>query len=44
MSVNRLAKFLKKLPKYQKRLSTVKKYNNDGIIKELIYRIEKYSK
>lgn len=44
MSVNRLAKFLKKLPKYQKRLSTIKKYNNDGIIKELIYRIEKYSK
>ena len=44
MSVNRLAKFLKKLPKYQKRLSTVKKYNNDGIIKELTYRIEKYSK
>ena len=44
MSVNRLAKFLKKLPKYQKRLSKVKKYNNDGIIKELTYRIEKYSK
>ena len=44
MSVNRLAKFLKKLPKYQKRLSNVKKYNNDGIIKELTYRIEKYSK
>ncbi|PWB87406.1 putative glycosyltransferase EpsH [Methanobrevibacter thaueri] len=44
MSVNRLAKFLKKLPKYQEKLSQVKKYNNDGIIKELIYRIEKYSK
>ncbi len=44
MSVNRLAKFLKKLPKYRKRLSKVKKYNNDGIIKELTYRIEKYSK
>jgi uncharacterized protein (TIGR00661 family) len=44
MSVNRLAKFLKKLPKYQERLSKVKKYNNDGIINELIYRIEKYSK
>ena len=44
MSVNRLAKFLKKLPKYQEKLSNVKKYNNDGIIKELTYRIEKYSK
>lgn len=44
MSVKRLAKFLKKLPKYQEKLSQVKKYNNDGIIKELIYRIEKYSK
>ena len=44
MSVNRLAKFLKKLPKYHERLSQVKKYNNDGIIKELTYRIEKYSK
>ena len=44
MSVNRLAKFLKKLPKYQEKLSNVKKYNNNGIIKELTYRIEKYSK
>ena len=44
MSINRLAKFLKKLPKYQEKLSKVKKYNNDGIIKELTYRIEKYSK
>lgn len=44
MSINKLAKFLKKLPKYQKRLSKVKPTNNDGIIKELIYRIEKYSK
>lgn len=44
MSVKRLAKFLKKLPKYQEKLSQVKKYNNDGIINELIYRIEKYSK
>ena len=44
MSINKLAKFLKKLPKYQKRLSEVKPTNNDGIIKELIYRIEKYSK
>lgn len=44
MSVNKLAKFLNKLPKYQERLSKVKNRNNDGIIKELIYRIEKYSK
>ena len=44
MSINRLEKFLKKLPKYQEKLSKVKKYNNDGIIKELTYRIEKYSK
>lgn len=44
MSINKLAKFLKKLPKYQKKLSTVKNRNNDGIIKELVYRIDKYSK
>lgn len=44
MSVNRLEKFLNRLPKYQEKLSKVKKTSNDGIIKELIYRIEKYSK
>ncbi len=44
MSVNKLSKFLNKLPKYQNRLSKVKNTNNDGIIQELIYRIEKYSK
>lgn len=44
MSVKRLEKFLKKLPIYQEKLSKVKKTDNDGIIKELIYRIEKYSK
>ena len=44
MSVNELSKFLNKLPKYQNRLSKVKNTNNDGIIQELIYRIEKYSK
>ena len=44
MSAKRLEKFLKKLPKYQEKLSKVKNYNNDGIIKELIYRIEQYSK
>lgn len=43
MSVNNLKKFLTKLPKYQEKLSKVKKTNNDGIVKELIYRIEKYS-
>ena len=44
MSAKRVANFLKKLPKYQRRLAKVKKTNNDGIIRELIYRIEKYSK
>ena len=43
MSVNKLVKFLNKLPKYRERLEKVKKTNNDGIVKELIYRIEKYS-
>ena len=43
MSAQRLEKFLKKLPKYQEKLAKVKNRNNDGIIKELIYRIEKYS-
>ena len=43
MSAARVKSFLNKLPEYQKTLSKVKKTNNDGIIKELIYRIEKYS-
>ena len=43
MSVKKLEKFLNRLPKYQERLSKVKKTNNDGIIKELMYRINKYS-
>ena len=43
MSAARVKSFLNKLPKYQKNLSKVKKTNNDGIIKELVYRIEKYS-
>ena len=43
MSAQRVANFLKKLPKYQKRLDKVKQTNNDGIVRELIYRIEKYS-
>lgn len=44
MSAKRVSNFLKKLPKYQRRLAKVKKTNNEGIIRELIYRIEKYSK
>ena len=44
MSAKRVANFLKKLPKYQKKLAKVKKTNTDGIVQELIYRIEKYSK
>lgn len=44
MSASRVKNFLTKLPKYQNKLAGVKKTNNDGIIKELIYRIEKYSK
>ncbi len=43
MSAARVKSFLNKLPKYQMNLSKVKKTNNDGIIKELVYRIEKYS-
>jgi len=44
MSAERVADFLKRLAKYQEKLDKVKKTNNDGIIRELIYRIEKYSK
>lgn len=44
MSPKKVEKFLKRLPKYQKKLAKVKKTNNDGIVNELIYRIEKYSK
>ncbi|WP_296868518.1 MJ1255/VC2487 family glycosyltransferase [uncultured Methanobrevibacter sp.] len=43
MNAKMVKNFLNRLPKYQKRLSKVKNYNNDGIIRELIYRIEKYS-
>ena len=43
MSASRVEAFLKRLPKYQKRLEKVKKTNNDGIVNELIYRIEKYA-
>lgn len=44
LSAKRVSNFLRRLPKYQKRLEKVKKTNNDGIVNELIYRIEKYSK
>ena len=44
MSAERVADFLKRLAKYQEKLDKVKKTNNDGIVRELIYRIEKYSK
>ena len=44
MSASKVKAFLTKLPKYQERLAKVKKTNNDGIVNELIYRIEKYSK
>ena len=44
MNAKRVKNFLKNLNKYQKRLNNVKKTNNDEIIKELVYRIEKYSK
>lgn len=43
MNSEMVKNFLNRLPEYQKRLSKVKNYNNDGIIRELIYRIEKYS-
>ncbi|MBE6500070.1 MAG: glycosyltransferase [Methanobrevibacter thaueri] len=44
MDVKKVKRFLANLPKYYDNLLKVKKTNNDGIVKELIYRIEKYSK
>ena len=44
MNAQRVKSFLSNLSKYQEKLNTVKKTNNEGIIKELIYRIEQYSK
>ena len=44
MSPKKLERFLKRLDKYQNKLNNVKRYNNDGIIRELEYRIEKYSR
>ena len=44
MNAERVENFLNNLSKYETKLNEVKKTNNDGIIKELIYRIEQYSK
>lgn len=44
MSAKRVKNFLNRLSIYKKHLSKVKKTNNDGIVRELIYRIEKYSR
>ena len=44
MSAEKVKAFLSRLPKYQERLKKVKKTNNDGIVRELKYRIEKYSR
>ncbi|MBR6023345.1 MAG: glycosyltransferase [Methanobrevibacter sp.] len=44
MSPRKLRIFLKRLDKYQNKLNKVKRYNNDGIVRELEYRIEKYSR
>lgn len=44
MNAQKVNNFLKRLPIYQEKLNKVKKTNNDGIVNELIYRIEKYSK
>ena len=43
MSPKKVNSFLSKIPKYEEKLKKVKKTNNDGIIRELTYRIEKYS-
>lgn len=44
MSPKKLKLFLKRIDKYQNKLNKVKRYNNDGIIHELEYRIEKYTR
>ena len=44
MNASKVKKFLTRLPKYQEKLEKVKNHNNDGIVRELKYRIEKYSK
>lgn len=44
INIKELKKFLNSLNKYRNNLNKIKKTNNNGIIKELTYRIEKYSK
>ena len=44
MNINRLKAFLAKLPKYQAKLNKNKKTDNTCILREIEYRIEKYSK
>ncbi|AMD17039.1 teichoic acid biosynthesis protein [Methanobrevibacter sp. YE315] len=44
MSPQKVKAFLNRLPTYKEKLSRVKKTNNEGIVQELIYRIEKYSR
>lgn len=44
MNARKIKNFLDNLQKYQDKLDTVKKTDNEGIIKELMYRIEQYSK
>ncbi len=43
INMPKIENFLDNLPKYQNRLNQIKKTDNKGIVKELIYRIEKYS-
>lgn len=43
MNVNHIKSFLNNLETYQEKLDKIKKTDNKGIIKELKYRIEKYS-
>jgi hypothetical protein len=44
IKTSNLNKFLNRLDKYQNKLNSMKKMDNEGIIKELEYNIEKYSK
>ena len=44
MNIKKIKSFLTRLPKYKERLEKVQKTNNNGIVRELKYRIEKYSK
>lgn len=44
MNIKKIAKFLTRLDKYKTKLNKIKKTNNEGILKEIEYCIEKYSK